>query len=174
MARAERKPRVVFHSTEGPTSDRIRHSGGFFELAGEDRSSQKYTMQDSPLAKLRARDAIEPKEYSALLKYAHHWYHGGLQGSVSSMDLNRVFASDPLSMSGMAKSEGQAHHRQQYREAREMLGLRARLIDAIVCEERTLEVAGYSIGWRNRPQAVAAATEILRDAGYRLARLWGM
>jgi hypothetical protein len=132
-------------------------------------------MLDSPLDKMRARDAINPKEYAALRKYAHHWYHGGLQGSVSSMDLNRVFASDPLSMSGMAKSEGQAHHRQQYREAREEIGHRPGIVvDNVVCAELSLEAGGYSIGWTNRPQAVAAATEILRDAGYRLAKMWGM
>src|SRR5450755_3745122 len=97
MTRAalKRKPQVVFHSLEGPTSDRLRHAGGYFELAGEDRASQKFTMLDSPLDRMKARDAIDPKEYAALRKYAHHWYHGGLQGSVSSMDLNRIFASDP-------------------------------------------------------------------------------
>lgn len=177
MARAalKRKPQIVYQNIEGPTSDRLRHAGGFFELAGEDRASQKFTMLDSPLDRMRARDAIDPKEYSALRKYAHHWYYGGLQSSVSSMDLNRVFASDPLSMSGMAKSEGQAHHRQQYREARAMLGHRPGIVvDNVVCAERSLEAAGYSIGWTNRPQAVAAATEILRDAGCRLAWLWGM
>lgn len=176
MARAalKRKPQVIFHTLQGPTSDRLKRAGGYFELTGEDRTSQKYTMLDSPLDRMRARDAIDPKEYSALRKYGHHWYHGGLQGTVSSMDLNRVFASDPLSMSGMAKSEGQAYHRQQYREARSEIGNRAIVVDRIVCAEITLEDAGYQIGWRNRPQAVAAATEILRDAGYRLARLWGM
>ena len=172
--RAKRKPQIVYQSAEGPTSDRLRHAHGFFELGGEDRASQKFTMLDSPLDRLRARDAIDGKEYAALLKFAHHWYHGGLQGTVSSMDLNRIFASDPLSMSGMAKSEGQAHHRQQYRDARAELGHRASLVSHIVCEEMTLENAGYSLGWRNRPQAVAVATEILRDAGYRLSRFWGI
>jgi len=78
-------------------------------------------------------------------------------------------------MSGMAKSEGQAHHRQQYREARALLGHRpAIVVDNVICAEHPLEVAGYAIGWTNRPQAVAAATEMLRDAGYRLAKLWGI
>jgi hypothetical protein len=34
--------------------------------------------------------------------------------------------------------------------------------------------AGMCIGWKNRPQAEAAAIEILRDAGYRLAKHWGL
>jgi hypothetical protein len=175
MAKRITKPQVVYRAVEGPTDERKRHAGGFFEIGGEDRASQKYTMQDSPLDRMRAKNTIDPVEYSALRKYAHHWYHGGLQSSVGSVDLNRVFAADPLSMSGMAKSEGQAHHRQQYREARAMLGHRPGIVvDNVVCAELTLEAAGYSIGWTNRPQAVAAATEILRDAGYRLSRLWGI
>lgn len=171
----KRKPQVVFRAVEGPTDERRRHAGGFYEIGGDDRASQKFTMQDSPLDRMKARDAIGPKEYSALRKYAHHWYYGGLLSSVGSVDLNRVFASDPLSMSGMAKSEGQAHHRQQYRRARSILGHRPGIVvDSVVCQEHNLEVAGYAIGWTNRPQAVAAATEMLRDAGYRLAKYWGM
>ena len=170
-----RKPQVVFRAVEGPTAERRRHAQGFYEVSGEDRSSQKYTMQDSPLDRLRARDAIPALEYSALKKYGHHFYHGGLQPSLSSVDLDRIFASDPGSMSGMAKSEGQAHHRLQYRRARAILGHRPGIVvDNVVCCELTLEVAGYAIGWTNRPQAVAAATEILRDSGYRLAKFWGI
>jgi len=171
----KRKPQVVYRNLDGPTLERQRHAEGYFEIVGEERSSQKYTMQDSPLDRMKARGAIDPVEYSALRKYAHHWYHGGLLSSVGSVDLNRIFAADPLSMSGMAKSEGQAHHRQQYRQARVILGHRPGIVvDNVVCQELTLEIGGYSIGWTNKPQAIAAATEMLRDAGYRLSRHWGM
>jgi hypothetical protein len=75
----------------------------------------------------------------------------------------------------MAKSEAQAHHRQQWRAGRAILGHRAGIIvDNVVCAEQSLEVAGFSVGWTNKPQAIAAATETLRDAGYRLAKLWGI
>jgi hypothetical protein len=124
---------------------------------------------------MRQRDAIGGNEYAALMKYRHHWHHGGLESSCGSVDLNRVFSSDPGSMSGMAKSEAQAHHRQQYRAGRAALGHRTGIVvDNIVCAEQSLEIAGYSIGWRSKPQAIAAATEMLRDAGYRLSRLWGI
>lgn len=158
-----------------PSLERRRHAGGAFQVGGDDKVGQKFTMQDSPLDRMRARDAIGAVEYSALRKYAHHWYHGGLLSSVGSVDLNRIFASDPGSMSGMAKTEAQAHHRQQYREARALIGHRPGIVvDNVICQEHPLEVAGYAIGWTNRPQAVAAATEMLRDAGHRLARLWGI
>lgn len=176
MAQAlKRKTQIIYHAVDGPTEERKRRADGFFEVGGEDRANQKYTMQDSPLERMRCRNAIDPIEYAALRKYAHHWYHGGLLSSVGSVDLNRIFASDPLSMSGMAKSEGQAHHRQQYRNARALIGHRPGIVvENVVCQEHSLEIAGYAIGWTNRPQAQAAATEILRDAGYRLARHWGL
>jgi hypothetical protein len=171
-AAKERKAQIDYR---GPSAERVRAAGGFYEIGGDRQVGQKYTMQDSPLDRMMARNAIDPAEYSALRKYAHHWYHGGLLSSVGSVDLNRIFASDPLSMSGMAKSEGQAHHRQQYRQARAELGHRPGIVvDNVVCQELSLEVAGYAIGWTNRPQAVAAATEMLRDAGYRLSRHWGL
>jgi hypothetical protein len=166
---------VEYRPIEGPTEERKRHSGGFFEIGGDSQVGRKYTMQDSPLDRMRARNAIDPKEYSALRKYAHHFYHGGLLPSVGSVDLNRVFASDPLSMSGMAKSEGQAHHRQQYRKAREILGHRPGIVvDNVVCAEWDLTTAGHSIGYASPYRARQAASEILRDAGYRLARFWGI
>lgn len=171
----KRKPQVVFQPIGGPTDERKRHADGYFEIGGDNQVGRKYTMQDSPLDRMWARNAIDPKEYSALRKYAHHWYHGGLLASVGSVDLNRIFASDPGSMSGMAKSEGQAHHRQQYREARALLGHRPSIVvDNVICAEHSLEIAGFSIGWTNKPQAIAAATEMLRDAGYRLAKHWGI
>jgi hypothetical protein len=132
-------------------------------------------MQDSPIDRMFNRQALSGTEYAALQKYKHHWHHAGLESQLGSADLNRVFSSDPGSMSGMAKTERQAHHRKQYREARAILGHRPGIVvDNVVCAETGLEVAGYAIGWTNKPQAIAAATEYLRDAGYRLAKLWGI
>ena len=75
----------------------------------------------------------------------------------------------------MARSEKQAHHRDQYRKAVEALGYRSRAtIENVVCAEQSLVAAGLALGWDSKPQAIAAATEMLRDAGYRLARLWGI
>lgn len=168
-------PNVAYIDTIGPTIERKRHSEGFYEVGGVERVNQKYTMQDSPLERLRARNAIGGMEYAALRRYNHHWYYGGLLASLGSIDLDRVFASDPGSMSGMAKSEGQAHHRGEYRRAREVIGHRPGIIvDNVVCAEWSLQIAGHSIGYSSPYRARAAATEILRDAGYRLAQFWGM
>jgi hypothetical protein len=176
MARAlKNKTQVVYQSISGPTNERIRQSEGFFEIGGESRSNQKYSMQDAPIERLMARNAIEPKEYAALVKYRHHWFHGGHSPSIGGMDLNRVFASNPGARCGMGIGDKQMFHQDQYRDAQKEIGHRSAIVvDNIVCHEQALEIAGYSIGWTNRPQAVAAATEMLRDAGYRLGKLWGI
>lgn len=166
---------MVYQSIEGPTDERLRHAEGFHELTGQDRASQKYSMLDAPIERMRARGAISPIEHAALCKYRHHWYHGGLLSSCGSMDLGRIFASDPLSMSGMAKSEAQYHHRQQYRQARQEIGHRPGIVvDNVVCQEWPLHTAGHAIGYDSPYRAREAASVMLRDAGYRLARLWGI
>lgn len=158
-----------------PTPERILKSGGFY-VVGDDKQGTKITrFQDSPLDRMLNRDAITGSEYAALQKYHHHWHHAGLEATCGSVDLNRVFASEPGSLSGMAKTEAQAHHRKQWRDARALLGHRSGIVvDNVVCAGHTLEAAGWSVGWTSKPQAIAAATEMLRDAGYRLAKMWGM
>jgi len=170
MRNERRKDRGV-----GPTPERLEQSGDAHVVGDDQQGHRTYTMQDSPLDRLWARQRIDPVGYSALQRYKHHWYHGGLQAGTGSVDLNRVFASDPGSMSGMAKSERQAHHRQQWRKAREELGHRPGIIvDNIVCAEWSLEIAGYSIGYASPYRAREAAREILCDAGHRLAKMWGI
>jgi hypothetical protein len=169
--RAERKSPMDYR---GPTQGRIAAAGGSYVIGG-DRGHLTFTMQDSPLDRLHGRRAIGDKEYSALKRYYHHWHCAGLQSAVGSVDLNRIFASDPGSMSGMAKSEKQFYHRQEYRAARKEIGHRPGIVvDNVVCAEVSIEIAGYSIGFTSPYRARQAATEMLRDAGYRLARFWGM
>lgn len=159
----------------GPTVERLLKSGGHFTVGDNQQGSKIHTMRDQPLDRMFARNAITGAEYAALQKYHHHWHRAGLEMSLVSADLNRVFASDPASLSGMAKTEAQAHHRKQYRDARAALGHHTGIVvDNVVCAGHSMEVAGFSIGWTNKPQAIAAATERLRDAGYRLAKLWGI
>src|SRR5450631_3736954 len=100
--RAERKSPNDFR---GPTQGRIAASGGSYVVGDDDMGHQTFTMQDSPLDRLHGRRAIGDKEYSALKRYYHHWHCAGLQSAVGSVDLNRIFASDPGSMAFMAKSE---------------------------------------------------------------------
>ncbi len=120
----------------------------------------------SPLDRLHGRRAIGDKEYSALKRYYHHWHCAGLQSAVGSVDLNRVFASDLGSMSGMAKSEKQFYHRQQYRSARCLIGHRPGIVvDNVVCCEWSLEIGGFGIGYTSPYRARQAA---IRN----IARFW--
>jgi hypothetical protein len=89
-------------------------------------------------------------------------------------------------MSGMAKTERQAHHRKQYREARDGreengvrvggLGHKAGIVvDNVVCAGTSIEAAGWSIGsFTSRTSARDGAEKILRESGRKLARLWGI
>ncbi len=158
-----------------PTAERLKKAEGHVEIGDDAQGTRIYTLRDSPLERLSARGGIDPREYSALMKFKQHWYHAGLQPSLGGVDLARVFASDPGTFSGMAKTERQVFHRQRYREAVQHIGIRASLVvERVVCAEQTLEVAGLALNWRTPAQARAAATELLRDAGYRLAQLWGV
>lgn len=160
----------------GPTDQRIRKADDAFDVGGDDRGGVRtYIFADSPLGRMFKRHAIDPIEFTALQRYKHHWYHGGLLSSMGSVDLNRVFASDPSNMVGMAKSERQAFHRQQYRAAREEIGHKPGIVvDNVVCAEWPLHIAGHSIGYDSPHRARTAASEILRGAGCRLAKFWGI
>jgi hypothetical protein len=159
----------------GPTEERLGKADGAFDIGGDNHGVRTYIFSDSPLGRMFKGKRIDPIEFTALQRYKHHWYHGGLLSAMGSVDLNRVFASDPSNMTGMAKSERQAFHRQQYREARALIGHRPGIVvDNVVCAEWPLHVAGHSIGYDSPHRARTAASEILRDAGYRLAKLWGI
>ncbi len=173
--RVGRLRRIRTDEGGAPTPERLAKAEGHVEIGNDEQGARVYTLRDSPLERLSARGGIDPREYSALMKFKQHWHHAGLLPTVGSIDLNRVFASDPGSYSGMAKTERQVFHRQRYREAVQHIGLRASLVvERVVCNEQTLEMAGLALNWRTPAQARAAATELLRDAAYRLAQLWGI
>jgi hypothetical protein len=174
--RTARLRRHALRDEQGaPTPERLKFAEGHVEIGDDAQGTRVYTLRDSPLERLSARGGIDPREYSALMKFKQHWYHAGLQPALGGVDLARVFASDPASFSGMAKTERQVFHRQRYREAVQHIGLRAALVvERVVCAEQTLEMAGLALNWRTPAQARAAATELLRDAGYRLAQFWGV
>lgn len=129
----------------------------------------------SPLDRLHARKMLSPAAYHALAKYRVHWHNAGLETTVGSVDLNRIFASDTTNFSGMAKNDRQYFHRQQHRKAVQIMGIRtSAVVDRVVCLEQTIEVAGFSLGYASPPRGRAAALVLLEDAGKALAKLWGM
>jgi hypothetical protein len=166
-------PSIEIHGS--PTPERLRMAGGDFALGGEDRGIKTYTMRDCPLDRAFKKRIISGAEHSALQKYRHHWYHAGQAPHIGSLDLDRIFSGGQGGPAGMPKSEGQVFHRQRWREAQACLGLRSSaVVDRFVCQEESLELCGQAIGWNSKPQAIAGAAELVKDAGYRLAKLWGI
>jgi len=159
----------------GPTPERLGKAGGSFDIGDDQQGTRIYFFKDTPLqrfyGRLKSRAGTRQtdeltREYTALLKHRHHWYHGGLEATVGSVDLNRVFSSDPSNMSGMAKSERQYFHRQMYRAAIEWIGHEAGVVvDNFVCYEWPMDVA-CSSAFRGRA--------IVRKAAARLAKEWGI
>lgn len=184
------KANPAYPSSTGPTKERIAKAESHYVVGDDKRGNRVYHFHDCPLDRMYSRLTRQAKghgeeaglrrEYTALVKYRHHWHAAGLQDSIGSADLNRIFASDPGSMSGMAKSERQAHHRQQYRVARDDkdVGLGHKpgiVVDNVVCAETSLEVAGWAIGsFTSRTSARDGAERILRESGRKLAKLWGI
>jgi hypothetical protein len=168
----------------GPTAQRLAAAQGHVSIGDDKQGTRIYHFHDAPLDRLYSRltrragshqEQQLRKEYAALTKYRTHWFSAGLECALGSADLNRVFASDPGSMSGMAKTERQAHHRQQYRAARLEIGHKPGIVvDNVVCAETSLEVAGWSVGYNSRTQARDKAEEVLRECARKLAKMWGI
>lgn len=158
-----------------PTSERLALAGIDLVIGGDERTGRRYVMQDNPLDRAFKKGVLSGSGHSALQKYRHHWYHAGHAPTISSVDLDRIYSAEPCGPAGMPRSEGQVFHRQRWREARGELGDKScGLVDNLVCGELSLELCGYAMGWKSKPQAIAAATAVLQDSGYRLSKLWGI
>lgn len=185
---------IIERRETGPTLERLAKAHNHFHVGDDKQGGKVYQLCDNPMDRLYSRltrgagtrdENCLRREYAALLKYRHHWHSAGLEASLGSVDLNRIFAADASNMSGMAKTERQANHRQQYRQARDKVGHRAGIVlDNVVCAELSLELAGSSVGYgsyykKGRKsyaspyRAREEATKLLREAAEKLADHWG-
>jgi hypothetical protein len=154
---------------DGPTPERIQRAAGFVSIVGRSRSTRRITMQDDALGRAWLRKDITAEEYSALRKYAWHWFSAGLSGHVRTIDFNRVQSSG----TGLTGSEARADHLRLYGLARERIGTRPALVaDHVACFDMPLDVVGSLLGYRSRWHGRVKAREILSDAGYRLGQYW--
>jgi hypothetical protein len=167
----------------GPTKERIAQAGGwadpkkpgpqFFTVSGQAKSTRRFNMSDNALGKALVRRFISAGEYAALNKYALHWLAGGLQGHLGSVDLNRILAFDPGSMSGLAKTERQADHRALYWAAHAQIGVRPAFVaDHIACFDTPVSDVALMLGYASPYRGRERVKEILSDAGYRLGKIW--
>jgi hypothetical protein len=168
-----------------PTAERLAKAAGHFTVGDDKQGTRVYHFHDTTVDRLYSRLARQAKgrgaeetvrsEYLALQRYKHHWHHSGLEVSIGSVDLDRIFAPESPGMNGMPKTERQAHHRRQYREARELLGWKPHIVvENVMCAEISLEQAGFSIGYNSPFRSREGAVKILRESGRALAKLWGI
>lgn len=176
-------PRLV----DGPTTERLAKAEGFYVVGDDQQGTKVYHFQDTPLHRLysrfRAADKSEDEqrnlmiEWGALQKYFHHWHHAGLESSCGSVDLNRIFSSDPSMMGGMPKTERQVFHRTMYRRAGEyLMSLKAFgpddghsivvLLDNFVCYGWDRGIASGMSPYHFR--------KTIRGAARHLAKHWGL
>lgn len=186
MSRKTKETPYVRSTVDGlPTAERLAKAQSHFTVGDDKQGTRIYHFHDTTVDRLysrlrkqaRSRSTEEGlrSEYIALQRYRHHWHHSGLELALASVDPNRIFASDPAGMSGMPKTEKQAHHRRQYREARDLLGWKPHIVvENVMCAETSLEVAGFSIGHNSRTQARDKAEQIVRESARKLAKLWGI
>jgi hypothetical protein len=131
------------------------------------------------LVKASTTDAEDQQlrvEYAALERCYRVYVSSGMIGCIGSVNPDRVVDnSSRFNRSHMAKTERQIADRAAYRRANLALTDKQRIVvDLVVCKGQSLELAGYAIEKKSKRRAIIAARLNLRDAGYRLAELWGM
>lgn len=171
-----RGKRVEFREISMPTKERMaKDDAQLHVVGGNEREGRRVIRLTAPIERMKERSVLTGREWAGLDKYRTHWTLAGMEPTCGSVDLNRIFAANPSQRAGMAMGAPQLHHRQQYEAGKAEIGGRSAIIvDRVVLEDWTLESVGYTLGWNSKPQAIAAATEILRDAGCRLSKLWGL
>jgi hypothetical protein len=175
----------------GPTLERMAMAQGSAAVGDDKMGRVVYQFLDSPLDRLygrlvraaRTKDQTERLriEYAALKKYHRLFVESGMVGSIGSVDPNRTYSPTSFGRTFLGGSERQCNDRDEYRAAVIHLNnhpkwghKQAIVVDNVVCHENRLELAGYAIGKDSANWAQKYSAKILRDAGWRLAKMWGM
>ena len=184
------RARTIQTFDTGPTPERLALAQGHASIGDDKMGGQIIQFMDSPLDRAYSRLVRASKtenqidklriEYAALKKYYGLFVESGMIGSIGSVDPNRTYSPSPSGRTFLAGSERQQNIRDEYRAARIHLdnsewGHRQTIvIDNVVANEHSLEVAGYCVGAEAAKEAAELAELILRDAGWRLAKEWGL
>lgn len=168
-AEYEPDPRLI--DERGATTERRKIAGDYVHT---DDKGRRY-VRDTPIERALTRKTITAAQYTAAMKFYNHWYRAGLAETFGSADLNRVFGGAD-GFSSMARTENQAFHRQRYRQAVQLVGISgSRVLEWVICQEKTLEDTGIQLlGWGNKVQGRAAATQMLKDRLDMLCDEWGI
>lgn len=178
MARASAK-KASRGSSEDATPQRLRMAGSDAAV-GADGVRR---LSDDPLSRLAARGLLWPgdEDRNRLLAEAGERFrtdrHRASLDGPGAMDVGRVGggAGDPAW--SMPLTERMAHWRWRYRQAVQALGgpYLAAVVEAVVCDERSLEDVGRQVSGRPDPkQAQAVAMDRLREGLRVLAVHYGL
>lgn len=166
MARKTKKRIRTPHILVPPTPERMAKAAGFVHQS----VTGPITVRDAPLERLEARGIIDKRLYDAGTKFRIHWHGAGYQERYAALRMDGTFGG-----SGETITDAMSHHRSVYAAAYRHLGDRqANVVENVCCRDIQLADVGYKLGWTNRPQAVAAAEALLKDALDRLAYWWGV
>jgi hypothetical protein len=164
------EPNPQLADDRGATNERRQRANGnvFRDDIGRDH------VRDSPINLALSRKQISGRQFTTATKLYNHWFRGGLVENFGSMDPNRIFGGQG-SGAGMARTEAQAFHRQQYRKAVDIIGKKGEwILGRVVCREVSFADAGAEMGWKDRKYAVGAAIQSARNALDLLADEWGI
>lgn len=128
-------------------------------------------MQDSPIDRLRRTGSITEGQHAAGKSYYADWYAAGL-APLGAFDYTRpiVDGASPKSHSDYRSSASF-----RWNAARGAMGsFLAAVVDPVVLSELSLEQAGFGVGVKNRPQAVAVARDRLVGGLDVLAKQYGI
>lgn len=178
MIRRVSKNQTAENETQSsdPTPERLKKSGGHFDVGDDKQGARIYTFRDSAIDRLKAKDVISGKQYRALKRFYAVAYAAGRMGNLQSPDMDRVFATDKTAYSHMARTNEQAESLREYRKAVTAMGLyESSIVSRVVLYEESLEAVGKIIcGWKHPLQARAAAIEVLRSAADRMAKIFSV
>lgn len=167
MAKPKRKEPSQIHVP--PTPERMAKAEGYIHASKDG----PFTVRDAPLERLHGSKRLNDSQYNAATKFRHHWHNAGLAEKFAVQNFMGTGGGDGWDL--MPASEWQMHHREQYRKAVQVLGLKmSSVVEDVCCREMDLFSVGKKLQWLNEVQARAAVTEILRIALDKLAEHWGI
>jgi hypothetical protein len=166
----------------GPTAERLIKSDGHVSIGDDQLGGKVYTFLDSSLDRVYSRlskssagwmqDQLRV-EYAGLNRFYVVYVQSSLVGCVGSIDPNGSGGTGRRSF--LAATESEVNARNAYRAGVEALDHQENVVvQNVVCNDLSLEIAGYSIGKNSKTRAIEGAREVLRNAGFKLAQLWGM
>lgn len=174
MAKAKVKKPAAINEFR-PTPERLAKADGLYSVQVIMDGSKQVHMRDDPLSRMYAKCDTdrEYREYAALLKFRMHHDGARMAGELCSVNFDMASGAGDDG-AGMPRTEREAHHRQEYRRAVDLIGqVATHVIEAVICFDKPLHEVGSAF-YSTRAQAAAAAAGIIRASASRLAHFWKM